>query len=201
MKLEKRSRSYALGLGYGAGIFLVISGLWAAVGIAAIGLGGANWLYLIGIFFVILGLVFAIYNYLQRVRRLPEDTLSEEIQADYQRANMRLGIATAIEAISVAVGAVILAAALDRPEWIGPYVAVVVGLHLIAVAPIYGTQNDYWLAGGIVLVTLIAIFVYPKVYPGWNALIGFTTMILLWLSVLGRIGLGSRVVRVIQSDS
>ena len=188
-----------LGLGYGAGIFVGVSAMWAAVGIAAIGLTGLNWLYLVGITLVLLGLVFAIFNYLKRARQLPEDNLVEEMQAAYQRANMQLGILTTIEAVLIGVGSGLLAAALNKPEWIGPYVAIVVGLHLFAVVPIYGTQNDYWLAGGILLVTLFAIFVSPKAYPAWNALIGFGTMFLLWLSVLGRVGLGSRVLRAIQA--
>jgi len=201
MRLEKRSRAYALGIAYGAVIFLVASAIMAGLGMSAIGLKGANWLFLAGIVLILLGFVFALVNFFQRVLHLPMEQLSGEALAPYREANLRLGILTMVDAILIAGGAVVFISVIKRPEWIGPYLGVLIGLHLIAGAPVYGTHNDYWLAGGILLVTFLAVFVHPRDFPGWNALIGFSSMGLVWLSILGRLGLGSRVLRVLQNKS
>ncbi len=86
---------------------------------------------------------------------------------------------------------------LQHPEYIPSVIALIVGLHFIALAPILRTRFDYVVGSLLCLLALMTMLVLP-VYASipdasarpiflWGAMIGIGSDIVLWLGTISRI--------------
>ena len=140
-------------------------------------------------------LVFSV-NAFRKVLRLPQDALSPEMRERIARVKRGFGIVNAAQGVAIG-STFMLGFRLRHPEYIPPVVALIVGLHFFALAPILRMRFDYVIGSLLCLPALVTIFLLP-VYadagappPGrvflWGAVVGIGSAVALWLGAVSRL--------------
>ncbi|MDT4895146.1 MAG: hypothetical protein QOH25_223 [Acidobacteriota bacterium] len=192
---QTRFRGQLLNACIGAVVFTVLGSAWAIFGVWSLGSQAEPWVAII-LALCVLSLLIVSINTLRQVLRLPPDALSSEMLERIARVKRGFGIVNMVQGI--AIGATFtLGFRLQRPEYIPPVVALIVGLHFFALAPILRMRFDYIIGLLLCLLALVTMFLLP-VYantgdasPGriflWGAVIGIGSAIALWLGAASRL--------------
>ena len=166
----------------GALIFTFAGSLWFAYGVYCLKHKGEPWLT---IFLVILALcLFGAALWLRpQVQRPASDVLSPEEKQQEAWAGKRFGIVNAVQGVAIFL-AVQVWNNLHLPEYFSPTVAIIVGLHFIALAPVYRAKS-HWIVGGIMCaLAAVTVLAAPKYFSFQNEGIA-STPVFLWGCILG----------------
>jgi MFS family permease len=192
---KMQSRGTLLNICIGAMIFVLLGSLWALFGLWSLhtrySLSIAIPFGLCALLLLILGIIS-----LRKVRRLPHDILSGERRARVTRIKRRFALVNLFQGIAIAM-AFTFGFNLHHPEYIPPVVALVVGLHFLALAPILQMRFDYLIGTLLCLLSLITIFGLPTYVDTsnpsvrdiflWGAVTGIGSAIVLWMGAVSRL--------------
>jgi hypothetical protein len=179
----KRTLSQAIS---GAIIFSIVGGIWAAYGAYALQ-GQRAGLLMGGSFALAAALIVVIIRLQKRVARLPDETLTPEMQRRDERAT------SAFRKVNIAQGLAIFLAVqvffnLHKPEYLAPAIGVIVGLHFMALAgPL--EMPSHWTVGGLLCASSVVTILAVADHAAWGVVVGFGNAVILWGSGLLRIRL------------
>jgi MFS family permease len=189
-----RFKVYLLSAGIGAAVFTLLGTFWAVFGVWSL---GSTWEPLVAIVLAVcvVALTIVIVRALREVKRLPQDDLNPEMRARVVRVKRAFGLVNVIQ--GVAIGVVFAVGfRLNEPEYIPPVVALIVGLHFFALAPILRMNFDYLMGAVLCLVALATILLLPEYIPTppntiflWGTVVGLSCAATLWLGAVSRIRL------------
>jgi hypothetical protein len=192
---QTRFRGRLLNTCSGAIIFTLLGSAWAIFGVWSLGAQSGPLVATILAVFVLLLLVVSI-TAVRQVLRLPQDALSTEMRERVARVKRGFGIVNMIQGIAIGI-TFMLGFRLQRPEYIPPVVALIVGLHFFALAPILQKRFDYIVGSLLCLLALVTMFALPvyanagEAGPGriflWGAVIGIGSAMALWLGAISRL--------------
>jgi hypothetical protein len=154
------------------------------------------------VFFVVLGIAVVVLLsgsvlLIQSALRLPRDTSPEAKaygMAQGRRYGKWFGIVFGLEIVIISIGNIILYIA-HHAEFVTPFMAIVVGLHFLPLAPLFHIRL-YYLTGTLMvlvgLVVMLAVPVTMMVGQGraWDVFISVPCALLLWLTGVYTIFLG-----------
>ena len=194
MTQQTRFRGQLLNACIGAVVFTLLGGVWAIFGVWSLGFKAEPFAIILVLPFVLL-LVFSI-NAFRKVLRLPPDVLSAEMLEHIARVKRGFGIINVAQGIGIGV-AVMLGFRLRHPEYIPPVVALIVGFHFFALAPILRMRFDYVIGLLFCLLALGTMFMLPMYANAvdisqertflWGLVIGIGSAIALWLGAVSRL--------------
>lgn len=179
----------------GAMIFTVYGTVWAIFGLWSLG-RVVEPIAAIAVALAALLLLITAISFIRKVVRLPQDVLSLEAQARVKRIKRAFGIINLIQGI--AIGAVFpIGFSSNHPYYIPPAVALIVGLHFFALAPLLQMRFDYLIGALMCTLALVTVFALP-VYTNvsditsqpvfvWGACIGIGSAIVLWSGAVARL--------------
>lgn len=128
---------------------------------------------------------------LRAASRLPHDTPYEEQAhgaAEGKRYGRIFGLVFGLEMVIIALGSSLLNV-LHYPEFVMPFVAIVVGAHFFPLARLFHVHL-YSVTGALLVLTgvivMLAVPVHTQVgnLPAWDALVGSMCAVILWLTGL-----------------
>ena len=163
-------------LAIGAVIYAIVSALWVVI--TAVFGSLSNAVVLGTAVTLIILLIAAAFFTLQQSAKSPLP------QAGSAELGKWFGIIFAAEGIGIGVGSGVLVG-LGHPDWIAPWVAVVVGLHFLPLARLLKLAFDYVLGAAIIVWVVAIVVLLPT--SAWPSLIGLGTAVLLWLAGWGRL--------------
>lgn len=181
------SRATVRGYASGALFMTFFGAFWASFSAFALGPWQRVLLFsAIGV--VSVALAIAAVRLLRQARRLPTSA-SEEARARGKAQSRRFFLVFAVEFASIFVAANLLGIA-GFEGFIPPVIALIVGLHFIPLATVFGVRL-YYLTG--VLVSLVAVVALVALLFGvtlggefgWAVVVGIATALILWTTVLG----------------
>lgn len=124
----------------------------------------------------------------QAARRLPQEQVAPEEQAQDQKISRHFGIAVGGEFVAIA-AAMALLRLFNHPEYIAPVICLIVGLHFLPLASLFGVRV-YTLVGvalsflGVgALFALLFGFILGNLYT-WSVIVGLSAAGILWLASL-----------------
>jgi len=184
-------RAYIMGLA-SAGFIMAFFGAawwgWGVGGIQGVFLGETV------VFFIILALATIILvsggNLLSRAAsRLPRDTSpggKARGATEGKRYGRAFGLVFGLEIVIIALGSVLLNV-FHHPEFLLPFVAIVVGVHFFPLAPLFNVRLYYVTGALLVLVgvtVMLAVTVNTMIgnLHAWDALVGSICAVILWLT-------------------
>jgi hypothetical protein len=151
------TRAYARGVATGAFVLTFFGAFWAFEAIT-------NWPQTSSFVYVLLSLpvaaliLFAVIRFFD-VAKLPQAADGDRAARDGKRTGIAFGIIFAVEAILIAAAAVILGA-LGHPLFIPIAVALIVGLHLLPLARLFGVPL-YYVTGLLCIACALASLLVP----------------------------------------
>lgn len=179
----------------GAMIFIVYGTLWAIFGLWSLG-RKVEPIPAIALGIAALLLFVVTIKLIRQTARLPQDVLSQEVQARVKRIKRAFGIISLIQGIAIG-AAFMIGFNSQRPFYIPPAVAFIVGLHFFALAPLLRIRFDYLIGTllcVLVLVTVLALPIYANDSEAttertfvWGACIGIGTAMVLWSGAVARL--------------
>jgi MFS family permease len=192
---ERRFRGAILNTCIGSLVFVLLGSLWAVFGLWSLHGNGTL------IFAVSLGLcafllfIVSIYS-IRKVLRLPQDILSTERRERVARIKRRFGLVNLLQGIAIG-ASFTLGFIFHLPDYIPPIVALIVGLHFIAIAPILQIRFDYIIGVLLCLLSLATVFMLPvnisvsnksseNIFL-WGAVTGIGSAIVLWVGAISRL--------------
>jgi hypothetical protein len=195
MSQQKTFRGQILNACVGALVFTFYGGVWASLGIWSLGRRAEPTVAII-LALALLLLVVANISYVRRVLRLPQDVLTPEMRARVKYIKRVLGIINLIEGVAIG-AAFTVGFILKRPDNIPPVIALIVGLHFFALAPVLRMRADYIIGTLLCLLSLLVVVALP-VYTGvgdtvsgrvyvWGAAVGIGSAVVLWLGAITRL--------------
>lgn len=122
-------------------------------------------------------------------RHLPQETSSEEEApgtAEGKRSGRVFGLVFGLEFAIIALVSFLLNV-LHHPEFLLPYTSIVVGLHFIPLARLFHVRL-YYITGALLVLASVTIMLAVPVHSmlgnlnAWNALVGSSCAIILWLT-------------------
>jgi len=192
---ETRSRGVILNTCVGALVFMLLGSLWAVFGLWSLhGKGTLIIAISLGLCALLLSVVSI--DSIRKVLRLPHEILSADRRERIARIKRRFGLVNLLQGI--AIGATFILGFIFRhPDYIPPIVALIVGLHFIALAPILQMRFDYMIGALLCLLSPATMFILP-VYISvsnrsseniflWGAAIGIGSAIVLWAGAVSRL--------------
>jgi MFS family permease len=192
---QTRSRGQLLNTCIGAVVFTLMGSLWAVFGIWSLGHTGEPVTAILLALTVMLLLIAGIAS-IRKVLRLPHDVLSPEVLERIKHIKRIFGLVNVLQGI--AIGATFAVGfRIHHPEYIPPVVALIVGLHFFALAPILRMPFDYVIGALLCLLALATVLIFP-VYTGnsemssehiflWGIMIGIGSAIVLWAGAVYRL--------------
>lgn len=122
-------------------------------------------------------------------RRLPQDTSSAgkaRGAAEGRRYGRTFGLVFGLEIVIIALGSILLNV-FHHPEFLLPFVAIVVGLHFFPLAALFYVRLYYVTGALLVLVGVTVMLAVPVNtmignLHAWDALVGSICAIILWLT-------------------
>ncbi len=146
------------------------------------------------LFFVILALITIILLsggalLLLSVRRLPQDLLPSDKSrgaVEGKSVGMAYGLIFGIEILTIALCSMLLYR-FHHPEFLMPFVSIIVGIHFLPLAKLFYMRLYYFIGILLVLVSVTVMLAVPvNTMLGnlqmWNALVGSITAVILWLT-------------------
>jgi hypothetical protein len=194
MTSEVRYRGALLNTCIGALVLIFMGSLWAGFGLWSLH-GNATVIVAIPLaLFAGLLLVVSIGS-IRGIKRLPRDILSAEMLERIARIKRAFGLVNTVQGILI--GATFALGFSSRhPEHIPPVVALIVGLHFIALAPILRTPFDYLVGIVLCLLALTSVLMLPAYLSTatpseniflWGVVTGLGTAIMLWIGAACRL--------------
>jgi hypothetical protein len=169
--------------------------VWATFGVWSLGFK-AEPLVAIVLVLPFVSLLISSVNAFRKVLRLPLDAMSSEMLERIARVKRGFGIINAAQGIAIGV-AFMLGFRLRHPEYVPPVVALIVGLHFFALAPILRMRFDYVIGLILCLLALVTMFMLPLYANAddisqertflWGLVIGIGSAIALWLGAVSRL--------------
>lgn len=195
MTEQTRFRGHLLNACSGAMVFTLLGSMWAMFGVWSLGSKAEPFVAIILGLLMLLLLILSI-NALRKVLRLPQDNLSAEMLERIAHVKRSFAIINVAQGIAIGV-AFMLGFRLQHPEYIPPAVALIVGLHFFALAPVLRVRFDYIVGSLLCLLALATVFMLP-VYANagdaspshiflWGVVIGIGSAIALWLGAVSRL--------------
>jgi MFS family permease len=192
---QTRFRGQILNACIGALVFTLLGSAWAVFGLWSLGSQAEPLIAIILALFVLVLLIVGI-SVLRKVLRLPQAALSSEMRERIARVKRGFGIVNLAQGIAIGV-TFMLGFRLRHAEYIPPVVALIVGLHFLALAPILRTHFDYIIGLLLCSLALVTVFTLP-VYADtgdavrkpiflWGVVIGTGTAVVLWLGAISRL--------------
>lgn len=181
------SRATVRGYASGALFMTFFGAFWASFSAFALGpWQRALLLLVVGV--VSVALVIAAVRLLRQARHLPTST-SEESRARGKTQGRRFLLVFGVEFASIFVAASLLGIA-GLEGFIPPVIALIVGLHFLPLAAVFGVRL-YYLTG--ILISLVAAVALVALLFGvtlggefgWAIVVGIATALILWTTVLG----------------
>ena len=195
MTQQTRFRGQVLNACIGALVFTLLGGAWAIFALWSLGPQAEPLIAIILALAVLLLLIVDIYA-LRKVLRLPQDALSLEMRKRIARIKRGFGIVNMAQGIAIGV-TFILGFRLRHPEYIPPVVALIVGLHFLALAPMLRMRFDYTIGLLLCSLALVTVFTLPMYVDAvgagrkpiflWGVVTGTGTAIVLWLGAISRL--------------
>ena len=192
---ESSQRASLLSTLSGALIFTIAGSLWAALGLYSLKHRGQPWA-LIFLSLLALSLLGFAISLRSRAQKLPPDPPSPEMEKHQAWAGKRFTVVNVVQGVAIFL-AVQVCNNLHAPEYFWPVGSVIVGLHFIALAPVYRSQFHRIVGALMCLLALITVFAFPKYSASalgaaaplfiWGALLGFGNAFLLWISATTRL--------------
>src|SRR5947209_2634541 len=189
------SRGQILNASRGAMIFAVYGTLWAIFGLWSLGAVGEP-IAAIALALVVLLLLIATVKLIRKAVRLPQDELNVEAQQRVKRIKRAFGIVSAVQGVAIG-AAFTLGFIFQRPYYIPPAIALIVGLHFFALAPILQMCFDYIIGTHLCLLVVVTFFVLPLYVCVigvasqsmflWGAVVGLGSAIVLWAGAVSRL--------------
>ncbi len=177
----KRRLSQALS---GAMIFSIAGGLWAACG--AYAFKGIAEFWLMGAAAVVSVFMLIVVSRLkQRVAQLPAERSTSELDRRAARAGRTFVTVNIVQGLVIFL-AVQVCYNRHTPEYLAPAVAVIVGIHFMALAGAFETPS-HWTVGGLMCVLALGTLLAVADRGMWGIVIGFGNAAILWASGVGRI--------------
>ncbi len=165
----------ARGLALGGGIYAVVSAVWLGIALALDLVSGL--ILAIAVVPAVALLASSIWVGL----RSPTAATSDQ----QVTIGKWLGLIFAGEGILIGVGSGVLMA-LEQPDLVLPWVALIVGLHFFPLGYLLRLKLDYLLGAAIVLLSTATFFAD---LPTQQVVLTFGTALLLWLAGVGRLTL------------
>jgi cytochrome b subunit of formate dehydrogenase len=164
----------------GAGLIFAIFGcMSAAYGVYSLA-AAADHQWLLAIPPVLtMALIVALSRFQRRIEALPADPKRPDIER-YDARNRRVFATINLVMILAAIAAVKLWLNAEKPDYITPTVAVIVGLHFVALAK--PMEMRIYTIAGILLCVGAAGVMLASPPPGWAAFIGLGGGLILWAS-------------------
>ena len=145
-------------------------------------------------YFAILALVAIILliggiQLLRAARHLPPDTSPTEKareQAEGKRYGRIFGLVFGLEIVLIALGSILLNV-FHHPEFLLPYVSIVVAVHFFPLASLFQVRL-YYLTGALLALTGVIVMLVVPVHAmignlrAWDVLVGSICAIILWLT-------------------
>jgi len=121
--------------------------------------------------------------------RLPRDTSpagKARGAAEGKRYGRIFGVVFGLEIVIIALGSVLLSV-FHHPEFLLPFVALVVGVHFFPLAPLFNVRMYYVTGVLLVLVGVTVMLTVPVTtmignLHAWDALVGSICAVILWLT-------------------
>src|SRR5581483_1500750 len=137
---------------------------------------------------VALILIFLSLITMRAVRRLPPEELTPEARARYRQTIRRFWIVVIVEFAAIA-AAILLFNFVDHPEYIGPTIGLIVGLHFLPLASFFQVRVYTLLGVATSLVAGVAILaLLSGLTPGdlgiWSAIVELGIVVIFWLTAL-----------------
>ena len=152
----------------GATIFSIVGCIWASYGSVALEsplrLGVALMLILVALY-----LVRMIFFLKQKLSLLPAENIDPKVQKRLDWEGKMFGIVNAVQGVAIFL-AVQVCNNLHFPEYFLPVVALIVGLHFVALAPVLRTSFHLALGTVMCLLAVVTMVVVPK--PLWAVVLG-----------------------------
>jgi len=159
-----RFRGRLLNTCIGAMVFTFLGTLWAAFGLWSLHGSGAPIVGLSLSLCPVLLLVAGISS-IRKVSRLPQDVLTREMLERISEIKRKFGLVNTLQGI--AIGATFtLGFTLHQPEYVPPVVALIVGIHFFALAPVLQMRLDYVIGALLCLLALGTMLVLPVTISG-----------------------------------
>lgn len=188
-----RVRSQLISRCIGALVFTLLGSLWATFGMWALGSPGEPF---VGIFvaLTVFLLIVAALRSLRRVLAMPRNVFSSEMRERIARVKRGFVIVNMAQGVLISL-TFIVGFSFQRAEYIAPVIALVVGLHFFALAPILRMHFDYVIGSLLCLLALVTMFTLPtylnegkpQIIFLWGAAIGLGAAIVLWLGAVSRL--------------
>ncbi len=175
-----------------AGFFMAFFGAawwgWGVGGIQGVFLGETVTYFLILALATIILLSGGILQ-LRAASRLPRDTSSPgetRGEAEGKRYGWIFGLVFGLEIVIIALGSILLNV-FHHPEFLLPFVSIVVGVHFFPLAKLFNVRLYYVTGALLVLVGVIVMLAVPvQTMVGnlhaWDALVGSLCAVILWLT-------------------
>jgi hypothetical protein len=195
MSEETRFRGALLNACIGALIFILLGSVWAVFGLWSLH-GTGTLIVAVSLSLCALPLFVVTVDTIRQVLRLPPDTLTAERRERIARIKRRFALVNILQGI--AIGATFtLGFNLRHPEYIPPIVALIVGLHFLALAPILRMRFDYVIGALLCLLSITTMLLLPayisvsntsveKVFL-WGAVVGIGAALVLWAGAVSRL--------------
>ena len=201
-------RAYAIGLASGAFVMTGFGTLWALAAVGILLLPAIEGLLsFVGVEFAAAVLTISCFALLRAARRLPQDISPErraQSAAVGRGIGRRFGIIFGIEFVAIAL-ANIICSLLNHSEFAIPLTVLIVGLHFLPLAALFRVWQYYLtgiLLGLIALLTVIIVPVTMTLGQGqaWDILPALGSSLVLWLTAVSVLLMGSNVVRSKQKE-
>ena len=187
-------------------LFMAFFGtLWASIGVGGLQGWGGPWLSIL-VLLVGIGLLLGGVLLLLASRRLP-NIVAEDGAQQGRRIGKWFGIIFATEGILIAVASVICNA-INRFDLFFPIMAIIVGIHFLPLASLFGVKPYYVVGTLLCLLAIITLFFVPEraelsgqqITVQWVVL-GFGAALILWAVGLGLWLLGRRLLASLPSNT
>ncbi len=159
MAEQARFRGQLLNTCIGAIVFTLLGSMWAIFGVWSLGSLAEPFLAIILALSMLL-LLLACINVLRKVLPLPQETLSSEMRKRIGRVKRGFKIVNVAQGIAIGI-TFLLGFRLQHLEYIPSVIALIVGLHFIALAPILRTRFNYVVGSLLCLLALMTMLVLP----------------------------------------
>ena len=137
-----------------------------------------GWGTLLGTIVITAGLCWGAARQMQRARRMPHAAVASPPTAAARETGRQFQIVLALEWIPI-LAAVIIFRRMKRPDFILPTIALIVGLHFIPLARVFGVPLYYASGTAIVLVAIAGFFAKP---PARQAIACIGSGVVLWIT-------------------
>ncbi len=169
------------------GLFLIVMGLVWMVGGLLLAPTHPLWTYMLAVVIAVM-LLFVLYSRKNLLWiEAPDDENDGSPEALRWRRERRGWRYVTVGEVAIVVMAVWLVNVRRRPDWLLAAIALVVGVHFLALAAVFKGQRRLarrFLIEGLVMINLAGFVVLEIASPWWNVVVGTVMAAILWAAVL-----------------